>query len=202
MKAETSSEILLVADHHVNVLGDLLVDRLRAFLTANALPEGGTIVEVVRNNGPVLLGFLDAFNHQRRRGVTERGEDTAGVKPTHSQPAEDVVPIEVARLELARGGVAAVRNAHGAAHTEAAFGEVEAVADDATDTVKRHPFDELGIDAALQNEIFDEPANIVVGKRRANGGFESEATAQAACHVVFAAALPGLELARAADPAF
>src|SRR2546425_8789584 len=107
MEAETSGEILPVADHHVDVLGDLLVDCLRAFLTANALPKGGTIIEVIGNYGPVLLCFLDAFNHQRRRGVTERGEDTAGVKPTHSQPAEDVVPIEVARLELARGGVAA-----------------------------------------------------------------------------------------------
>src|SRR6266516_1739889 len=115
MEAEASGEILLVPDHHVNVLGNLLVDRLRAFLTANALPQGGAIVEVVGNDGPVLLGFLDAFNHQRWRGVAERGEDTAGVKPAHSQLAKDVVPIEVARLELARGGIAAVRNPHRAA---------------------------------------------------------------------------------------
>src|SRR6266550_1505055 len=145
MESEASGEILLVADHHVHVLGDLLVDRLRAFLTTNTLPQGGTIVEVVGNNGPVLLCFLDAFDHQRRRGVTERGEDPAGVQPADSQLAKDVVPSKVAWLELAGGGVAAVRNPHCAAHTEAAFGKIEAVADNATDTVKRHPLDELGV---------------------------------------------------------
>src|SRR5439155_7139859 len=112
MESEASGEILFVADHHVHVLGDLSIDRLRAFLTTNTLPQGGTIVKVVRNNGPVLLGFLDAFNHQRRRGVAEGGEDAAGVQPADSQLAKNVVPIEVARFELARGGAAAVRNSH------------------------------------------------------------------------------------------
>src|SRR5258705_14013163 len=106
---------------------------------------------------------------QRRGGWAELSEDPAGVQPADSQLAEDVVPIEVARFKLARGGVAAVRNPHCAAHTEAAFGEVKPIADDATDTVKRHPLDELGVHTALQNKVFDEPANVVVRKRGANG---------------------------------
>src|SRR5207249_1508429 len=103
-------------------------------------------------------GFLDACNHQRRRRVAERGEDAAGVEPADPELAEDVVPIEVARFELAGRGISAIGNPHCAAHAKAAFGEVEAVADDATDTIKRHPPDELGIDAPLQNEFLDEPA--------------------------------------------
>src|SRR5439155_18409026 len=202
VESEASREILLVADHHVHVLGDLLVDRLRAFLTTNTLPQGGTIVEVIGNNGPVLLCFLDAFNHQGRRGVTERCEDTAGVKPAHSQPAENIVPIEVARLELARGGVAAVRNPHRAAHTKAAFGEIEAVADNATDPVKGHPLHKLGIHAALQNKGLDKPAHVIVRKSRGDGGLESETATQAAGNVVFAAAFPDLEFSRAANTAF
>src|SRR5438552_19211903 len=116
MESEASGEVLLIPDHDVHVLRDFLVDRLCAFLTADALPEGGAIVEIVGDNGPVLLGFLDAFNHQRRRGVAERGEDTAGVKPAQSQPAENIVPIKVTGPELARGGLASVRNPRGARH--------------------------------------------------------------------------------------
>ena len=124
------------------------------------------------------------------------------MQPADSQLAKNIVPIEVPRFELAGRGIAAIGNPHCATHAKAAFGEVEAVADDATDTVKRHPPDKLGIDAPLQNEVFDEPANIVVRKSRGDGRLESEAATQAAGDVVFAAAFPDFEFARASDPAF
>ena len=59
-----------------------------------------------------------------------------------------------------------------------------------------------GIDAALQDEVFDEAADGVVGERGGDGGAQAEAAAQAARHVVFAAALPHLKLARGVDAAF
>ena len=95
-----------------------------------------------------------------------------------------------------------VGNPHGAAHAKAAFGEIEAVANDAADTVKRHPFDELDIDAALQDEILDQPAHVVVGEGGGNRGLEAETTAQSARDVVFAAAFPDFEFTGATDAAF
>ena len=63
------------------------------------------------------------------------------------------------------------------------------------------PLDEFGGDAALQDEILEQPADVVVGERGADGGLEAEAAAQAAGDVVFAAAFPDPELARGADAA-
>src|SRR5207247_2404503 len=183
----------------VHVLGDFLVDFLGALLAADALPKRGAIIEVIGNQRAVLPGFLDAFNHELRCGVTESGEDSAGVKPADPHFSEDLVPVEITGLELARGSVTTVGNPHGAAHAKAAFGEIEAVANDAADTVKRHPFDELDIDAALQDEILDQPAHVVVGEGGGNRGLEAETTAQSARDVVFAAAFPDFEFTGETD---
>ena len=96
--------------------------------------------------------------------------------------------------------MAAIGTAGGCAHAEAALRKVEAVADGAAHAVIGNPFEQGKIDAALQHEVFDEAADGVVGERGGNGGAEAEATAQAAGHVVFAAAFPNLELARRVNP--
>ena len=116
--------------------------------------------------------------------------------------AEDGFPIEVAGLDLADGSVAAVGTARRRAHAEAALSEVEAVAHGAAHAVVRNPADERGIDAALKDEVFHQAADGVVGKRGGDGGAQAEAAAQAAGHVVFAAALPHLEVARGMNAAF
>ena len=160
------------------------------------------VVQVVGNDDAVLAGFLDGFDDQERGGVAEGGEDAAGVQPARAEFAEDVVPVEIAGLELAGGGMAAVGNADRAANAEAALGEVQAVADGAAHAVEGRPFDEFGVHAALQNEILEQTADFVVGKGGGDGGLQPEAAAQAAGDVVFAAAFPDLELAGAADAAF
>ena len=50
------------------------------------------------------------------------------------------------------------------------------------------------VDAALQHQVLDEPADVVVGQRGDDRGAQAEAAAQAAGDVVFAAALPRAEL--------
>ena len=104
-------------------------------------------------------------------------------------------------LHLAGGGEAAVGGAFRAADAEAALGEIEAVADVAADAVEGLPLDEAGIDAALQDEVLDQAADIVLGKSGDHRGALAEAAAEAAGDVVFAAAFPRRELARGADPA-
>ena len=124
------------------------------------------------------------------------------MQPARAGLAEEGVPVEIAGLELAGGGIAAIGNAHRAANAVTALGEVQPVAHRAAHAVKRQPFDEFRVHTALQNKILDEPADVVVGERRADGGLEAEAASQAARNIVFAAALPGLEFAGGADAAF
>ena len=57
---------------------------------------------------------------------------------------------------------------------KASFGEVESVADGATDAVERGPFDERGVHAALQNEILDQPSHVIVRKCRTDRRAQSE----------------------------
>src|SRR6185295_4118829 len=123
------------------------------------------------------------------------------VEPAHALLAKDVVPSEIASLELRRRGQAAIRHAHRAANAEPALGEVQSVAHGAPDAVIGTPLDEPGIDTALQDEIFDETAHVIVGKGGTYGRPEAEAAAQSARDVVFAAAFPGFELAGRAHAA-
>jgi len=45
-----------------------------------------------------LLGFLNGFDDEFRRGVAQRGEDAAGVQPAGADLAEDGVPVEITGL--------------------------------------------------------------------------------------------------------
>src|SRR5450756_1869231 len=110
-----------------------------------------------------------------------------------------MVPIEIARLELRRRGVAAIRHADRAADAEAALGEIQTVAHAAADAVVLAPFDEVGADATLHDEIFDEMADFVVHERGTDGGFVAEAFPQTARGIVFATAFPRGERARGAN---
>jgi hypothetical protein len=169
-EAERGGEVLLVADHDIDILRDLAVDLLGLLEAADGLPERGAVVEVVGDDGAVLVGGLDGLDGESGGGLGERGEDAAGVEPAHAEFAEDVVPVEVARLELRGGGVAAVGVADGATDAEAALGEVEAVAHGAADAVVLAPLDEVGGDAALHDEVLDEVADLVVDEGGADGG--------------------------------
>ena len=88
------------------------------------------------------MGGADRFQHQGRRGIAQSGKDSAGMEPADSEFAEEVIPIEIARFQLAGGAVPAVGNAHRPAHAEAAFREIQPVAHRAAHAVERDPFDE------------------------------------------------------------
>src|SRR6185369_6632402 len=109
--------------------------------------------------------------------------------------AEQVVPVDVTRTELAHRGVATVGDADRTADTEAALGEVEPVTGDPANPVVADPADQRRVDPALQDEILDQAADLVVHQRGHHGRAQPEATAQPAGHVVLAAALPDGELA-------
>ena len=201
-EAERGSEVFLVADHDIDVLGDLAIDLPGLGSATDGFPERGTVVEVVGDDRAVFPGGFAGFDGHFGGGFGEGREDAAGVEPAGTSRAEDVVPVDVARLHPGSGGVAAVGDALGAANAEAAFGEVESVAHGAADAVVRGPVEKGGVDAALEDEVFDETADFVVGEGRDDCRAHAEAATQPASDVVFAAAFPGLEGAGRAHAAF
>ena len=117
----------------------------------------------------------------------ERRVNATSVEPLCPALAEDLFPVDIARLELACCGVAAVGAAHRTANTEAALGEVQF----ASDAVVVHPLDELGVDAALENEVLDQAVRLGCRQRGDDGGFEAK-TAAGMSDVVFRLRLPVL----------
>src|SRR5450830_1499664 len=109
-------------------------------------------------------------------------------------------PVHVGGLELGCRRMAAIRDAHSAADTEPALGEVQSVAYGAADPVVRNPPDELGVEAAGEDQVLDESADLVVGKRRDDRAPQPECTPQPAGDVVLTTALAGSERPGSSNP--
>src|SRR5205085_3485343 len=122
-------------------------------------------------------------------------KNPAGMEPTDSLSPEDFAPVKIPSPELGRGGVAAIWNAERAAHAKSTLGEIQPIADGSTDAIVRPPLDERGIHSSLEDQVFNQPADIVVCKRRADRRAHPEATPQASSHVVLTASFPNSELA-------
>ncbi len=180
LEAEGCGEVLFVADHDIDVFRDLAVHFLGLLEASNGFPQRGAVVEIVADDGSVLVGGLHGLNSDGRSRLGERRVDAAGVEPAHAEGAENVIPVDVAGLELRGGSVATVRIADGTADAEAALSEVQAVADIAADAVVFAPLDEIGGDAALHDEVFDEMADFIVHEGGDDGGLVAEAFSQAA----------------------
>ncbi len=148
----------------------------------------------------MLLRGHHRLARDERRRLRQRREDAARVQPARALLAEDQVPVDLAGLHLRGGAVAAVGAADRGAHAEAALGEVEAVPDAAADAVVGHPAHVALVDAALQDQVFEQAADRVVDERAHERRAQPEAAAQAARDVVLAAALPDAERARRVDP--
>ena len=95
--------------------------------------------------------------------------------------------------------MATVGDADGAAHAEAALGEVQSVAHRGADAVIIAPEQVGGVDAALKDEVLHETTDLVIGKRGDDRGAQAEGAAKAAGNVVLTAAFPGSELTGGAD---
>ena len=102
-------------------------------------------------------------------------------------------------LKLRDGGVAAVRAAQRGADAETSFSEIQAVAHGTADAVVRNPLGERVVHAALIHQIFDEPADRIIGERGDYGRVQTKAALQAARDIVFAAAFADGKLARGPD---
>ena len=149
---------------------------------------------------PCRCGDLHRLERKIGRRLRERREDAAAVEPAGAVPAEDLLPVDVARAQLRGRRVATVGDADRAANAEAALGEVQPVAHLAPDAVVGDPAEVGSLDATLVDEVVDQPADGIVGERRHDRRAEPEAAFEAAGDVVLAASLPRLEGAGRLDP--
>ena len=107
--AEHSGKIFFVAQQQIDLANQLAVHFLGTSFAADGFPEGIAEVEVVGDGSAVRTGRVHGFNGDLGGGGGECGEDAAGVQPFRAiLVAEDRRPIEVACLDLADSGVAAV----------------------------------------------------------------------------------------------
>ena len=115
--------------------------------------------------------------------------------------AENLIPVDVARLDLTGGRVAAIARAFGTAQTESTLSEVQTIANIATNAIEFFPLHKTRIDTSLEDKIFDQTTDIIFGKCCNNRCTFAKATTHATSNIVFATAFPGLELAGRADAA-
>ena len=202
LEAEAGGEVLLVADHHVDVLRDVAVDLLRAFLAALALPERRAVVEVVRDDGAVLAArpppprctASDVFGASAAKMPPVWNQRTPSSPNSFSQFTSPGLICEAAewpRSEQPSAGRMPKPFSVKLRPTRVLRPEAVEVA----------PDDVRHVDAALHDEVLDEPAEVVLRQRGDDGGALLPALPHRARDVVLAAAFPHLEAARVAHAA-
>src|SRR5258708_20048381 len=91
------------------------------------------------------------------------------MEPARSAPAEDLLPVDVTGFKLRNCRVAAVRAPQRRAQPKTAFGKVEAIAHATANAVILDPAHHRLVHATLIDQVLQQAANRVVGKRRNHG---------------------------------
>src|SRR6476659_8697719 len=98
--------------------------------------------------------------------------------------------------------MATIGTACARAHAKTAFGKVESVADRASDTIERRPFNVRLVYTALVDQILDQPSDSVISQCGDNGCIHPKATLQTARDVVLTATFPHAKVARGSHASF
>src|SRR6266481_9520990 len=118
------------------------------------------------------------------------------MKPARALFAKNLIPIDVAGLQLRDGRVPAIVTSQRRAHAEAALRKIEAVARRAAHAIVFHPTYQRLVYPALVNEILKKLPNWVIGECCDNRGVQAETSLQPARDVVFSAAFANLKGSR------
>ena len=111
-------------------------------------------------------------------------------RPARAFLAEDFVPVDLARLQLANCRVPTVGATQRCANSEAALSKVQSIARGPAHAVILRPYQVRLVHPALEHKIFEQPPHRVIGQCSHDGGLQPEASPQSASDVVFSAALP------------
>ena len=199
-ETEAGREILLIADHDIHKPGQTAVDRPASLFSAVGFPEGGTVVQVIGDDGPVFAGRGHRLLKNLGGCLGEGRIDTAGMEPAHPAAAEEILPIDITRFQLGGGRMSAVADTQGPADSESALGKVKSDTGGCADAVKGHPVDHGCVHATHHNQVLGQFRDIVIQEGRHHTGFETEAFAEASRDVILSASLPDVERAGSLNP--
>src|SRR5258708_2615496 len=107
------------------------------------------------------------------------------MKPARTLLGKNMIPIDVAGLQLRDGRVSTIVTSQCCTHSEAALRKIEAVARRAAHAIVLHPAHQRLVYAALANEILKQLPDRIIDKCRDHRGVQAEASLQSARDVVF-----------------
>ncbi len=196
LDAEPLLEVFLVADDDVDILHDAAEHIERLGVAAPDVPELGAVIEIERRDGTGRLRGAHGLDDEFTGRLGEGGEDAAAVEPTDAR-REDFLPVEVARLELAGGLVAAVVEHHRGAHALAAVavhgGHVRAAHTVVLELLV------VRLHAHRPNTFGDQVTDRVVDHRADDAGVEPEAVGEVGGDVELATADMDVAVVRLAE---
>src|SRR5580698_3043448 len=123
------------------------------------------------------------------------------MEPTCAVFAKNLIPIDIAGLQLRNRGVSAIGAANCGPNSESSFSEVQSIADSAANAVIVNPANEALVNSALMEQVLKQTAGWIVGNGCDNRRRETETALEATGDVVFASALGNCERASGRDAA-
>ena len=178
LEAQAGGEVFLVAEHHVDTRGQTAVDLAGTFHPAEPLPETGPVVEVVGDDGAVprsgLDGLLDhvgsRLRERRRRCRRVWNQRTPSVPNRCSQSTSPGRSCEAAVLPRSETP-SAPRTPNPRSVKLSPFRTVRPIPSYGTQRHQRR------VDPALEDEVLDQPPDVVVGEGGDEGRPHPEAAA-------------------------
>ena len=149
---EHRAEVFFVAENNVNIGHQ----RLRRAAGVRLAPERAAVVEIIACGRAVLLRSLERVQNLLRRVLAQCRHNAGGVEPAGVKHG---FPVDIARLDLAERGVAAVIDLIACARADADLNERQTIARTA-DLVKRLDNDVRHIDtvhSCMLDDIFARP---------------------------------------------
>src|SRR6185437_10238963 len=107
-KTQRGGEIFFISKHDINVRSEAAIDFLRLCLSSYGFPKGCTVVQIIGDDGAHFFCRFHCFLGDLRGGLGECAEYSSGMEPPRAVLAKDLLPIDLAGLELGYGGVPAI----------------------------------------------------------------------------------------------
>src|SRR4029077_8923502 len=108
------------------------------------------------------------------------------MEPPRALLTEDLIPIDLSRLQLRDSRMSPIRAPDRAAKSKSALREVQSVTHSPPDTVIGHPSDQRLVHAPLKHQVLHQPPDRIVGQRGDDGSAEPEASLQTTGDIIFA----------------
>src|SRR5258708_3029578 len=121
------------------------------------------------------------------------------MKPARALLSKNLLPIDVARLQLGDRGVPAIVTPQRCTHAEATLCKIEAVARRAAHAIVFHPAHQRLVHPALVNEILKEPPDRIIAEPPTDPGVQPQPTLHPPSHLVFPRAFAHFKGSRRGD---